>query len=1041
MRKYSPIILCMLFYLLTACQSDGNLKDKIDVLRFENPQKEDRATLFYSLNDSLRPDLIRRQISDLAQGGVGGVFLHARGGLLTQYFEADWWSAIDAAVDQCVKSGIDPWFYDEYKWPSGYAAGYVPAQDENYRGRYLARITKDKEIPADGIIVSNDKSYNYVCMTAAYGNPWLNGTCKIDYLNPKAIKTFINHTYKTYAERNKNLYHSAVRGIFFDEPDIRPETGENRYDGVISYSPAFREEFQKMKGYDIADKLVCLFEEEGGYRKVRLDYWQMMSAQYEKAFVGQLAAFCRASNLVLTGHFFPEENLPGIKTGMGNLMRQVRNESIPGMDHLELRIDGGLNTAKSISSVANQYGKERRMSELFGVSGQNMSFEDRKWIANWHAVLGINFFVQHMALYSMKGERKRDFPPALSYQQPWWQKNKLIEDYMGRLCYLSTLGKFDASTLLLVPIESEYIALSEESRKLSNDYYRTMENLMDIHCDFDLGDEQIMEEIGSIEGKYLKIGEMRYSYVVVPELLTLRESTVNRLLEFSKKGGILIFLGNYPRYVDAEPSYLLEQLKQSAILLPNEKEDLKRNLPAGLSIVHRSEAQIYTQKRKLPDGDMYFIANLSRTTSEKVTISFDNKPNKLTLWNPNNGKSYNVEMDATHKCEIEIEMADFMILTTGNVSTGNHTSEKYTLPDETSILSTINTPWTGNKLSPNAITLDYARYSTNNGKTYSLPEPVIGIMGRLSGRNYQGPLRLSFDVQIEEPLSEVSLVLESPAMYQSIQINNKKIDNFYEGNYYLDYFFKKSGNIASYLKTGKNIISLTLDFKNSAISDPIFANRYGTELESIYLIGDFAVRTRQAEWNVWNTEKNQYAECIKKPVHRLNDFYLTREPPTFNGNLIQDGYPFYAGAFKINNVFTINDINSSKRYYINLPSSEAILYKLNINGHELNELTSSPLKWDITPYLQEGENTLSFILCNSLRNLLGPHHHKGGELRGTSPLSFTGSGGWPHGEGDNDWYNARLSKNASLRIWTDDYNVIPFGFLEPVEITESSNTR
>lgn len=37
--------------------------------------------------------------------------------------------------------------------------------------------------------------------------------------------------------------------------------------------------------------------------------------------------------------------------------------------------------------------EKRRMSELFGVSGQNMSFEDQKWIANWHAVLGINFLL------------------------------------------------------------------------------------------------------------------------------------------------------------------------------------------------------------------------------------------------------------------------------------------------------------------------------------------------------------------------------------------------------------------------------------------------------------------------------------------------------------------------------------------------------------------------------------------------------------------------------------------------------------------------
>lgn len=1041
MRKYSSTLLWVLISLLSACQSNGNMKDQIVVSRFENPQKVDRATLFYSLNDSLKPDLIRRQIDDFAQGGVGGIFLHARGGLLTQYFEEDWWTAIDAAVDQCIKSGIDPWFYDEYKWPSGYAAGYVPAKNKAYRGHYLARIAKGNDIPEDGVIISTDECYNYVCMTAVYGNPWLNGTCKIDYLNPEAITTFIDHTYKTYAERNKNLYNSAGRGIFFDEPDIRPETNGNRYNGVISYSPAFREEFKKMKGYDITDKLACLFEEQEDYRKVRLDYWQMIGAQYEKTFVGQLATFCKANNLMLTGHFFPEENLSGNKTGIGSLMRQVRNEDMPGMDHLELQIDGSLNAAKSISSVSNQYGKERRMSELFGVSGQNMSFEDRKWIANWHVVLGINFFVEHLALYSMKGERKRDFPPALSYQQPWWKKNKQIEDYMGRLCYVSTLGKFDASTLLLVPIESEYIANQNESQKLFNDYYSAMENLMNIHCDFDLGDEQIIEEIGSVKKESLQIGEMEYHYVVIPELLTLRESTVNRLLEFSKKGGKLIILGNYPKYVDATPSHLLEQLKQHSILLPNEKEDLVRNLPKGLNIGHRAEAHIYTQKRILPGGEIYFITNLNRTAPEKVTITFDKEPDKLTLWNPNNGKSYRVKADANHTYNLEIGIADFVILSTGNISVGDQHTENYVLPFMTSVLSTINTPWSGGKLSPNAITLDYARYSIDNGKTFSQSEPVIGIMERLCKQNYKGQLQLHFDVNVEQQLSKASLVVESPFMYQSIQINGKSINSFNEEDYYVDYSFKKSKNIASSLKIGKNTISLTLNFKNPVISDPVFSNRYGTELESIYLIGDFAVKAHYAKWNIWDTEKNRYATFIKKPIHRLNDLYLSCEPSAYSNDLTQCGYPFYAGSFELKNTFTIEKIESDKQYYVNLPLFEATLCRPNINGNELTELSSSPFKWNITPYIKEGVNSISFTLCNSLRNLLGPHHHKGGELRGTSPLSFTGSGGWPHGEGDSKWYDDRLSKEASLKIWTDDFNFIPFGFIEPVEISESVNNR
>ncbi|MGG6495646.1 UNVERIFIED_CONTAM: hypothetical protein NY603_22250, partial [Bacteroidetes bacterium 56_B9] len=74
------------------------------------------------------------------------------------------------------------------------------------------------------------------------------------------------------------------------------------------------------------------------------------------------------------------------------------------------------------------------------------------------------------------------------------------------------------------------------------------------------------------------------------------------------------------------------------------------------------------------------------------------------------------------------------------------------------------------------------------------------------------------------------------------------------------------------------------------------------------------------------------------------------------------------------NTFTIEKIESDKQYYVNLPLFEAILCRPSINGNELDELSSSPFKWNITPYIKEGVNTISFTLCNSLRNLLGPHH-------------------------------------------------------------------
>ena len=44
-----------------------------------------------------------------------------------------------------------------------------------------------------------------------------------------------------------------------------------------------------------------------------------------------------------------------------------------------------------------------------------------KWIADWEYVLGVNLLNPHGFHYTLEGPRKRDWPPSMFYQYPWWQ--------------------------------------------------------------------------------------------------------------------------------------------------------------------------------------------------------------------------------------------------------------------------------------------------------------------------------------------------------------------------------------------------------------------------------------------------------------------------------------------------------------------------------------------------------------------------------------------------------------------------------------------
>ena len=57
-----------------------------------------RPIPFWSWNDDLKLDELVRQIDVMKENGIGGFFMHARGGLKTEYLSDRWFECINACV-------------------------------------------------------------------------------------------------------------------------------------------------------------------------------------------------------------------------------------------------------------------------------------------------------------------------------------------------------------------------------------------------------------------------------------------------------------------------------------------------------------------------------------------------------------------------------------------------------------------------------------------------------------------------------------------------------------------------------------------------------------------------------------------------------------------------------------------------------------------------------------------------------------------------------------------------------------------------------
>ena len=102
-----------------------------------NPPKKYRPHPFWSWNERLNTESTREQIGLMDEAGLGGFFMHARGGLETPYMGEEWMDNIRAGIEEGKKRGMYAWGYDENGWPSGFSDGKVNALGEEYQQKYL----------------------------------------------------------------------------------------------------------------------------------------------------------------------------------------------------------------------------------------------------------------------------------------------------------------------------------------------------------------------------------------------------------------------------------------------------------------------------------------------------------------------------------------------------------------------------------------------------------------------------------------------------------------------------------------------------------------------------------------------------------------------------------------------------------------------------------------------------------------------------------------------------------------------------------------
>ena len=79
-----------------------------------------RCIPFWSWNDELDEQGLVDQVEWMNENGVGGFFMHARGGLKTEYLGEKWFSCIKACCEKAEELGMENFGTELYKYSQYY---------------------------------------------------------------------------------------------------------------------------------------------------------------------------------------------------------------------------------------------------------------------------------------------------------------------------------------------------------------------------------------------------------------------------------------------------------------------------------------------------------------------------------------------------------------------------------------------------------------------------------------------------------------------------------------------------------------------------------------------------------------------------------------------------------------------------------------------------------------------------------------------------------------------------------------------------------
>jgi hypothetical protein len=851
---------------------------------------------------------------------------------------------------------------------------------------------------------------------------------------------FLDITLGAYQRQIGGEFDRRVPGSFCDEPHLEAQGG-------VPWTDDLPQVFQKRWGYDLRGSLPSLFREVGDWRRVRHNFYQVLSDLFIERWSKPYHDYCQQHGLEWTGHYW-DHAWPMCTTVPDNMAMYAWHQR-PAIDCLMNQYQedvhaqfGNARMVRELASVANQLGQSRTLCEAYGAGGWDMRFEDMKRIGDWLFALGVNTLDQHLSYITIRGARKRDHPQSFSYHEPWWSDYHVLAQYFTRLSYALSRGRTENHILVIEPTTTAWMyqngsdAKTREHLKEIGDKFQGF--LLDLErwqLEYDIGSEDIIARHGSVEldktpgqdsprplagegpgvrgrgtgktprwlkGTRFVVGQRRYELVFLPSgTENLNEKTLTLLNEFKTGGGrIMSYDMDKPSAVDgravpdSEPC-LAYPLDRCGIGFADDVS--ARFSPLHVSRADDDDGKLFHLRRQLDDGQLLFLVNTSNHSPSRGKVSANAQG--VEQWDPESGnvrpysfKNKQERVEASYNlppCGSLLLFLSNKPLLAGKEPAGTWTAIAPAGPP------------TVHRDEPNVLTLDYCDL-TAGGQTkksiycYQANQMVFRAAGlernpwdsAVQFRDELIRLKLPTDTSLD---ATYHFTIEK-AVPRALEIVVERPD-LYTITCNGRPCRPRAGRWWLDKAFGRIELGAAARVGENLLTLHAAPITIWHEIEPVYLLGDFTLRPAAAGFVV-----------TPGGTPRVG-------PQGWNAQ----GLPFYASGVSYAEHFDVG--KPGGRYRVVLPKWYGSVARVAVNGRPLEPIVHQPWECDVTEAIRPGANRIEVTVVGTLKNTLGPHHGRP-PLGAAWPASFQkapASGPPPGGQYDTVAYG--LFEPFTLEQW------------------------